>query len=431
MIGIVRQMIGPRQRTHEPDWWLLAIVATLVMIGTVMVFSATTAMEPGNTQWVPGANAYLVRHLIFIAAGVVAMLILMHVDYRIWRFLSIPAIVTTLVLLGLVLVIGTEVYGARRWFDLGMTQAQPSELAKPALIIYLAGWLCAQGTRLQHWGVGLLQFSVVLGPLIGLVMLEPDMGTSLVLATIGIGMMFVAGARKVHAAGLIVFGGLFFLSLALSAEYRRERILAFPNPESNTSDTGWHLLQARLALGDGGLFGVGLGASRQKFTWLPAPHNDAIFAVIGEELGIIGAALVIALFGLLGYRGMLIASRSSDRFGMLVAVGISTWLMFQALFNIGGVSAAIPFTGITLPFVSYGGSSMIVSLSAIGILLNVSKQTVSLPVVQQQPQRDPTQQALAAGTMAQMVEPSFSTDTIQHHVDRPLERRSDSWRSEW
>jgi cell division protein FtsW len=423
MRGIFRFVTGPR--SHEPDWWLLAIVATLVTIGTVMVFSATTGMEPGGT----GANAYLVRHLIFIGLGVIAMFVLMHIDYHLWRPLSMPAISGTLVLLLLVLVMGTEVYGARRWFDLGVTQAQPSELAKPALVIYLAAWLCGQGSRLQHWGVGLLQFGVVLGSLIGLVMLEPDMGTSLVLATIGIGMMFVAGARKVHAAGLIVFGGVFFMSLALSAEYRRERILAFLNPESNTSDTGWHLLQARLALGDGGLFGVGLGASRQKFTWLPAPHNDAIFAVIGEELGMIGAVLVIALFGLLGYRGMAIARRSSDRFGMLVSVGISTWLMFQALFNIGGVSAAIPFTGITLPFISYGGSSMVVSLAAVGILMNVSKQTVTLPESVRVP--TPASQVIAAGTVAQMIEPSFSTDTFHHHVDHPPVNRTDEWRDEW
>lgn len=425
MRGILRTLTGPRQNVHEPDWWLMAIVATLVMIGTVMVYSATTGMEPGTV----GANSYLVRHLIFIAVGIIAMFVLMHVDYRIWRMLSIPAIFMTLFLLLAVLVVGTEVYGARRWFDLGVIQAQPSELAKPALVIYLAGWLCAQGTKLQHWGVGLLQFGVVLGPLVALVMLEPDMGTSLVLATIGLGMLFVAGARKVHAAGLIVFGGVFFLALALSAEYRRERILAFLNPESNTSDTGWHLLQARLALGDGGLFGVGLGASRQKFTWLPAPHNDAIFAVIGEEMGLIGAALVIALFGLLGYRGMMIASRSSDRFGMLVAVGISTWLIFQALFNIGGVSAAIPFTGITLPFISYGGSSMVVSLAAIGILLNVSKQTVDLPAAR--PATVQTQQVIAAGTMAQMVEPSYGPDAVYHHVDRPVERRTSEWPADW
>ena len=421
MSGIVRSLTGSRSHQHEPDWWLLAIVATLVMIGTVMVFSATTGMEPGTI----GANSYLIRHLIFIAVGVSAMVVLMHVDYRIWRVLSMPAILTTLILLGLVLVIGTEVYGARRWFDLGITQAQPSELAKPALVIYMSGWLCAQGAKLHHWSTGLLQFVVVLGPLIGLVMLEPDLGTSLVLATIGIGMMFVAGARKVHTAGLIIFGGLFFLSLALSAEYRRERILAFLNPESNTSDTGWHLLQARLALGDGGLFGVGLGASRQKFTWLPAPHNDAIFAVIGEELGMIGAAAVIILFGLLGYRGMRIASRASDRFGMMVAVGISTWIMFQALFNIGGVSAAIPFTGITLPFISYGGSSMIVSLAAIGILLNVSKQTVDLPATEHQG-RAPTQRVMAAGPSSNVMEPSMNA-----HDYRARDRSAREWSREW
>ncbi len=424
MRGLLRSLTGAGRSQHEPDWWLLAIVSTLVMLGTVMVFSATSGMEPGTL----GANSYLTRHLIFIVAGAVAMLVLMNVDYHIWRTLSFPAICITLGLLIAVLLVGTEVYGARRWFDLGVTQLQPSELAKPALIVYLAGWLGPQGDLLQRWG-RLFQFGCVLGMLILLVMMEPDMGTSLVLATIGIGMLFVAGGRSVHTGGLIVSGGVIFLALALSAEYRRERILAFLDPESNTSDTGWHLLQARLALGDGGLFGVGLGASRQKFTWLPAPHNDAIFAVIGEELGMIGAALVILLFGLLGYRGMVIASRASDRFGMLVAVGISTWIIFQALFNIGGVSAAIPFTGITMPFVSYGGSSMMVSLAAIGILLNVSRQTVSLPKRQQA--TAPTRQVLAAGAVAQMVEPSFGMDTLHPHVDHPPEQRTREWPADW
>lgn len=423
--GIVRAVRGPRAGKHEPDWWLLSIVMTLVMIGTVMVFSASTGMAPGTL----GANAYITRHLIFIALGLIVMSVLMLVDYRVWSRLSLLAIAGTIGLLILVLLIGDEVYGARRWFDLGVAQAQPSELAKPALVVYLASWLCSQGSKLARWDVGVVQFGAVLSLLVGLVMLEPDMGTSMVLATIGIGMMFVAGARKVHAAGLIVFGVLFFLTLAMSADYRRERILAFLNPEANTSDTGWHLLQARLALGDGGLFGVGLGASRQKFTWLPAPHNDAIFAVIGEEIGIIGAGLVILLFGLLGYRGMLIASRSPDRFGMLVAVGITTWLMFQAMFNIGGVSSAIPFTGITLPFISYGGSSMIVSLAAIGILLNVSRQTVTIPAPA--PSQSATGQALAMGAVAQIVEPTLSVDRFHQHTDIPPGRRTDDWRGKW
>jgi cell division protein FtsW len=230
---------------------------------------------------------------------------------------------------------------------------------------------------------GLGQFVVVMGVVIGLVMLEPDLGTSILLMTVGLAMFFVGGAQIVHFFGLLVAGGGAFLTLALSAPYRRERLLAFLDPESNVEATGWHLLQARLAFGSGGIFGIGLGESRQKFTWLPAPHNDAIFAIIGEELGLIGCAFVLGLFFLVGYRGYRIARRAPDQFGMLVGVGVTTWLIFQAVFNIGGITAAIPFTGITLPFISYGGSSLVISMTAVGILLNISKQTrrVTRPVV--------------------------------------------------
>lgn len=410
MLRALRAIQG-RGRVHDPDWWFLSIILTLVMLGVVMVFSASTGIEPGSV----GANTYLIRHLIFVGLGIAAMLVVMNIDYHFWRYFSLPALMGVIALLMAVLVAGTEVYGARRWFDLGFTQAQPSELAKPVLIIYLAGWMCTQGPRLQSLGYGLVQFGVVVGVIVGLVMAEPDMGTSMVLATIGIAMFIVAGARVIHAVSLLTAGGIMFLLLAISAEYRRERVLAFLDPENNTSDTGWHLLQARLALGDGGLFGVGLGSSRQKFTWLPAPHNDAIFAVIGEELGLIGAGLVLLLFGLLGYRGFKIASSAPDRFGMLVAVGGSTWVIFQAVFNIGGVTSVMPFTGITLPFVSYGGSSIVVTLAAMGLVLNVSRQTV--PAVARGPARtaaeSPVSDVLAGARLGQYAEPVVNVDGFQ------------------
>lgn len=415
MMRVLRAIQGGG-RVHEPDWWFLSIILTLVMIGVVMVFSASTGIEPDAV----GANTYLIRHLIFVGLGIVAMFVMMNIDYHFWRHFSLLGLVGVIGLLLAVLVAGAEVYGARRWFDLGFTQMQPSELAKPVLIVYLAGWMCSQGPRLQSVGYGLIQFGVVLGVIIGLVMAEPDMGTSMVLATVGIAMFFAAGARVIHAASLVISGGIIFLLLAISAEYRRERVLAFLDPESNTSDTGWHLLQARLALGDGGLFGVGLGSSRQKFTWLPAPHNDAIFAVIGEELGLIGAGLVLLLFGLLGYRGFKIASAAPDRFGMLVAVGASTWVMFQAIFNIGGVTAVMPFTGITLPFVSYGGSSVMVTLAAMGMLLNVSRQTV--PAIARGPARtaaeSPVADVLAGARLGQHVDPIVNTDSFQPARER-------------
>jgi cell division protein FtsW len=358
---------------HEPDWWLLAIVLTLVMFGAVMIFSATTGMAAGASV---GGNPYLVRQLIFVVAGFVGLVVAMHFDYHRYRLLALPGMVVVTGLLVAVLVVGQEVNGAQAWFDLGPIQFQPSELAKPVIIAYLAGWLCTRGAQVQSFSYGLLQFVLVMGVVIGLVMLEPDLGTAILLTTVGLSIFFVGGAQLVHFFGLLLAGGGAFLALALSEAYRRERLLAFLDPESNLQATGWHLLQARLAFGSGGLFGVGLGESRQKFTWLPAPHNDAIFAIIGEELGLVGCVFVLGLFVLLGYRGYRIARRAPDQFGMLIGVGVTTWLIYQAVFNIGGITAAIPFTGITLPFVSYGGSSLVISMTAIGMLLNVSRQSV-------------------------------------------------------
>jgi cell division protein FtsW len=357
-------------RYHEPDWWLLAVLLTLTMLGVVMVYSSTSGMTAGS-----GANGYVIRQVAFAGMGLLVLLVAMRIDYHRYRALALPGIVGVVGLMVLLMVAGIEVNGAKSWFDLGPIQLQPSELAKPALVIYLASWLCAKGAKIRSVSYGLVQFALVMGGVVGLVMLEPDLGAAIILGTIGVAMFFVAGAHLVQFAGLLMAGAVSFLTLALTAPYRRDRLLAFLDPESDTAQTGWHLLQARLAMGSGGFFGVGLGASRQKFTWLPAPHNDAIFAIIGEELGLIGCAFVLGLFVVLGYRGYTIARRAPDQFGTLVAVGVTTWLIFQAVFNIGGVTAAIPFTGITLPFVSYGGSSLMVSMGAVGILLNISRQT--------------------------------------------------------
>lgn len=367
-----RSALRARPRSHEPDWWLLATVLTLALFGTVMVFSSATGLTAGDEL---GADSYLVRQLVFLVVGIGVMLVAMHIDYHRWRPLAVPALLGVLVLLGGVLLVAPDINGSHRWFDLGLIQLQPSELAKPILIVYLASWLCSKGAQVKDFYHGMFQFVILMGGLIGLVLLEPDLGTSVLLATVGAAMFFVGGASIRQFAGLIFATGSAFVFMALSAPYRRARVLAFLDPESNLETTGWHLLQARFALGDGGLFGVGLGASRQKFSWLPAPHNDAIFAVIGEELGLIGAAFVLLLFGMLAYRGYRIARRAPDQFGAHIAVGVTTWFAFQALFNIGGVTASIPFTGITLPFISYGGSSLMVSFAALGLLMNVSRQT--------------------------------------------------------
>lgn len=360
---------------HEPDWWLLATVMTLVMFGMVMVYSSTfgLAMAEGGTP-----HSYLIRQVVYTVVGLAGMCVAMTVNYnRLRRHTGKAMLAILLLLAALVFVpgVGTEIYGSKAWIFVGPVSFQPSELAKLVLILYMASWLSGKGAKVRSFSYGLVQFAVVMMMVIGLVMLEPDLGAAILLATVGIAMFFVAGAHLVQFATVIFTGGAMFLALALSASYRRDRLLLFLDPESDLRNLGWQLFQARLALGSGGLFGLGLGASRQKFSWLPAPHNDTIFAVIGEELGLVGCVFLLMLFGSLAVRGYRIAMRAPDAFGTLIAVGITTWLIFQALFNIGGVVAAIPFTGITLPFISFGGTSLVVAMTAVGVLLNISRQT--------------------------------------------------------
>ena len=368
-----------RSLLHEPDYWFIAIILTLVMFGLVMVFSASMAIgiqqEGGNSYY------FLTRQAIWAVIGFSGMLVTTFVDYHFWRRLSLPGmIIIMLMLAALVFVpgigVGGESWGANRWIPLGPLSFQPSEVAKIVLVIYLADWLGQKGQKIRNFSYGLIPFALFLGLLIGLVMLQPDLGTATLMAAIGISMFLVAGADLFQLGALIGVGSISFLMLALGASYRRARILIFLNPDSDPKNTGYQLVQSRLALGSGGLFGLGLGASREKFTWLPAAQNDAIFAVIGEELGLIGCAFVLLLFALLAWRGYRIAMKAPDSFGSLVAVGIVTWIIFQAAVNIGGITLTIPFTGVPLPFISYGGTALAVSLTAMGILLNISRQTV-------------------------------------------------------
>lgn len=374
---------GERRQLHQPDLWLLTTLLVLAMFGTIMVFSASFALgvrQPGSDGY-----AYLVRHLLWLAIGLAGMTVAALIDYRVWRKVAFIGMVLALGLLALVLVpgIGVEVWGAQRWMTLGPVSLQPAELAKLALVVYLAHWLAQKGARVRQLSYGVVPFTLLIGLLIGLVMLQPDLGSSVVLALIGASMLFVAGVPLWQFALLLVSGSAAFLALALSAPYRRERLLLFLSPDRELLDPagkllglGWQMAQARLAFGSGGLFGVGLGASRQKFLWLFAAHSDAIFAVIGEELGLVGCLCVIGLYLVLGWRGYRIARRAPDTFGALLAVGITTWILAQAAINIGGITSTTPFTGIPLPFVSYGGTSLVVTLTAMGIVLSVSRATV-------------------------------------------------------
>ena len=289
--SMVSAVVGGRSRarslSHEPDYWLIAVILTLVMFGLVMVFSASMAIgiqQEGNSYY------FLTRQAIWAVIGFSGMLVTTFVDYHFWRRLSLPGmLVIMLMLAALVFVpglgVGGDSWGANRWIPLGPLSFQPSEVAKLVLVIYLADWLGQKGQKIRNFSYGLIPFALFLGLLIGLVMLQPDLGTATLMAAIGISMFLVAGADLFQLGALIGLGSISFLALALGASYRRARILIFLNPDSDPRNTGYQLVQSRLALGSGGLFGLGLGASREKFTWLPAAQNDAIFAVIGEELG--------------------------------------------------------------------------------------------------------------------------------------------------
>jgi cell division protein FtsW len=362
---------------QRPDLWLLSLIGALCLLGLVMVYSASYATAAEAL----GSGTYqLLKQGMYLAFGWVALFVMMRVDYHVWRRFALPAMVMAVALLILVLIIPSsnlnDVNGAKRWIFIGSQGFQPSELAKLAFVLYLASWLSLRGSdKLGNLTRGLIPFGFVLGLVFTLIMREPDMGSSLVFVCIGVGMFFVAGADLLHlAAGMILAAGTFVL-LIQAAPYRSGRIDSWLNPWSDPQGSGYHAIQSMVALGSGGFFGLGLGASRQKFSWLPEQYTDTIFSIIGEELGMVGAMLVILLFGSLVYRGYRVALHAPDSFGALLATGITSWFGFQALINIGAVTNSIPFTGITLPFISAGGSALIFALAGAGVLLNISKQT--------------------------------------------------------
>ncbi len=364
-----------RTQATSVDKWLLASVLVLCAFGLIMVFSSSEVegyINYGNSSY------YFQHQILWLLIGCAGGLLALGLDYHRLRSLAPAAAVAVLALLVLVLVphIGVMRNGARRWFGFGAFTIQPAEIAKVAMIVYLARWLEKSGDRVRSVREGLLPFLLILGAIVGLVLLEKDLGTAMVLAIIAIAMFVVAGARWWQVAGTVgLSAGAIGLLIRLEP-YRFSRMSAFLNPWADSLNTGFQSVQSVLALGSGGLFGVGLGNSIQKYQWLPEAHTDFIFAIIGEEVGLIGTLFVLILFCLLAYRGYRAALRAPDTFGLLLATGITTWLIFQAFVNMAAVTLTLPTTGIPLPFVSFGGSSLSVSLAAVGLLLNISAQGV-------------------------------------------------------
>lgn len=349
----------------------MASVAGLLGIGIVMVFSASsnrTFVSVGDPYY------YLKRQTLWLLVSIGAMVFAMNFDYWHLRRLARPIFVASLVLLVIVLIpgLGTGVHGARRWIGVGVARFQPSEFEKLALTVFLASLLCEKG-RARSFRRGILPVVAIAGLIFGLILLQPDLGTAVACAgTIAV-MLFVAGAKLWHLGGLMLASVPVLYLAIFSAEYRRRRFFSFFNPWADPLDTGFHIIQSLYALGSGSLFGLGLGQGRQKFWYLPEQHTDFIFSVLGEELGFVGGAAVVLLFLFLAWRGLRIAVRAPDGFSCLLAAGLTSMIVLQAAVNIGVVTASIPVTGIPLPFISHGGSSLIFTMTGVGILLNISR----------------------------------------------------------
>ncbi len=352
------------------DPWLLIIVMVLLCAGIIMVYSAS-AFQAARSQG--DASYYLLRELMWMILGLVAMLLTLRVDYRHWRRCSLVGMLIILPLLVIVLKFGVNVYGASRWLAIGtFFSFEPSELTKLVLALYIADWLARKGNQVGTFLYGLTPFIILVGIVLGLVLLENDLGTAIIIAGFATAMFFTAGANIAQFLLAMACAALIFLKEA-SSSYRFYRIVGFINPFKDVTGINLQLYQALLALGSGGWFGLGLGASRQKTGYLPFPYTDSIFPIIGEELGFVGSAIIVILFLFLAFRGFKLARRTPDLYGSLLATGITTWLVLQAMINIGANTGTIPYTGVPLPFISFGGSSLVVSLAAVGVLLNISR----------------------------------------------------------
>jgi len=358
---------------RRADWALLGAVVTLLMLGAEMVYSASFVIAHNEFH---DDLYFLSRQTLWVVVGAACMGLVARSNYHTWRRASTPIMLLCLAMLVLILLPGFGVtsYGAQRWLALGPLPAvQPSEFAKLALVLYMANWLARKGKQVGEFTYGAVPFVIVVGLVAGLVMLEPDLGTTVIVMATAISLFFVAGANLLHFLLGMVLAGLSGLWFVFAASYRVERITAFLDPWKDQQGAGWHTIQTLIALGSGGITGMGLGASRQKFYYLPNAHTDAIFAIIGEELGIVGTLGVLLLFAIVAWRGLLAAYRAPDVYGRLLATGATCMITWQALVNIAVTTNSAPYTGVTLPFVSFGGSSIVVSMLAVGIIVSVSR----------------------------------------------------------
>jgi cell division protein FtsW len=349
--------------TTSIDYPLLFVVIVMVIFGLMMIYSATFT-------W-PNSGRYLMKQALAAALGLAIAVGLARLDYQLWRSLALAIMGLSVALLIMVLLVGKG--SAASWFSMG--SFQPSEFAKLAFIIYIAAWLASKGERIRDVTYGLVPFAILLGIVTGLIVLEPDLGTAVLVVATAVAMFFIAGAEisQLFIGGLA--GGTALYVIILRLGYANERLQTFLHPGTESEAATYHVQSILTALRAGGLLGRGLGNGVLKLT-LPLPHTDSIFPVIGEELGLLGCLAVVGLFIFVAYRGMSISYHAPDTFGSLLAFGVTCWIVFQALVHIGGNTATLPYTGITLPFISYGGSSLTMCLAGVGVLLAISRMRV-------------------------------------------------------
>lgn len=364
-----------RSGEHEPDKSLITAMLVLIVFGLVMLFSASSVVSYARY----GTTAhFFIRQLFSVLIGLAAFWVVARIDYRLWKKLAIFFLFFSILLLVLVFIPGLRAeYGtARSWINIFGFSFQPSELVKLSFLIYLATWLEAKKDSLHNLASGILPFLIILGVISALMIAQPDLGTLFIIAFTSMIVFFAGGGKISHIILAMVFAGLVLaLMLMLKSDYQSDRLKCLKDPSYSTQNKCYQINQSLIAVGSGGLFGRGIGQSRQKFMYLPEVWGDSIFSIIAEEVGFVFSALLILLFLFLFYRGLLIARAAPDIYGSMLATGIVVWLAVQTFLNIGGMINLIPMTGVPLPFISSGGSAILSILIAMGILVNISKQT--------------------------------------------------------
>lgn len=369
--------IKKRHKTihHSPDWGFIILIWIIVVFGLVMLASAGVSVgyEKYNDP-----NYFLKQQILFgVLPGIFVFIFTSLVDYHIWQRCAKPIFIVSIILLILVFIPSLRVDhgGASRWLKIGGFSFQPSELIKLTFLFFLADWLSSVKSKASDFKHHFLPFAAMLCGVVGLILLQPDMGTAFMVVVIGLISYFIANGNIFYLSCFSITGSILFFILIKTESYRMKRLTTFLHPELDPLGIGYHINQAILAVGSGGIFGRGYGQSRQKFMYLPEVVSDSIFAIIAEELGFIFVVILISLFVGVFWKGFKIGEYAPDLFGKVLAIGISSWIIIQTLINIGSMIGLMPMTGIPLPFISYGRSSLLVSLAAVGIVANISRQT--------------------------------------------------------